>query len=152
MTIKNQLIADRDKALREGDTLRLNTLRYVLGAIEAVEVGGKKGRQEATDETVTKVLRTTTKSFVEPAEALAAKALKDGDVEAAVRFLEEVKRLAIVLEYLPTILNEAATRALIEAAVEGGANNIGAVMGSLKGRQDVDRKLASDIAKELLTR
>lgn len=146
MSIKETLIKDRDTALKSGDQVRLSTLRLALGAIESAEMKSKKGRIELDDKATLEVLRSTTKVFREPAEEYAKKALRDGDTVMADKFKEEIERLNILTGYLPVLLTEEQTRVLVEKVINDGATNIGQVMGALKGRNDIDRKLVSSIA------
>jgi uncharacterized protein YqeY len=54
-------------------------------------------------------------------------------------------------EYLPQVLSEDETRAIVQGIVDGGANNIGMIMGKLgQYGNTLDKGLASKIAKELL--
>ena len=54
-------------------------------------------------------------------------------------------------EYLPQVLSEDETRTIVQGIVDGGANNIGMIMGKLgQYGNTLDKGLASKIARELL--
>lgn len=64
---------------------------------------------------------------------------------------KEQYEIDVFSEYLPKILTEDETRNIITSLVEGGADNIGAIMGQLgKYGNTIDKGLASKIARELI--
>jgi len=57
--------------------------------------------------------------------------------------------LEILEEYLPQSISEEEVDKIIEEAISGGANNMGAIMGAFKGLE-VDRKMVSQKANQKL--
>lgn len=156
MTLKETLKAEMITALKskqgvEGEALkvadtRLTTLRSVLGVITEKETSGKT-RSELDDAGVIDLLRKLAKQRTDSA-SIYAEAGEDERAEV------ELAEAAILEEFLPTQLDEDATRILVSSIISEkgleGPRGIGQVMGALKGRSDIDTGLASRIAKELL--
>lgn len=102
-------------------------------------------RREVTDDDVLDVIRKGIKKRKESAELYA----KAGRSE----LLEKEQAEAAALEaYMPAQVDPAEVRAAVEAAVQGGAANIGAIMGRVmplfKGR--VDGSIINAIARDVL--
>ena len=137
-TIKQQLRDDLTTAMKARDQVRSSTLRMVLTAVANAEVAGKEAI-ELTDEQVLGVLTSEAKKRREAAVAFA----DGGRAEAAAK---EEAELAVILDYLPEQLDEAAVEALVnevidELGVRGdGPRAMGRVMGALqpkvRGRAD----------------
>lgn len=135
-----------NSALKYFAEVKLATIRAALAAIMEEETRGKT-RKELTDAEVISVLRKMVKQRSDSAETY-------GNANETVRQLREMTEIRHLEEFLPSQLDEAATRALVESIITEkdleGPRAIGQVMGSLKGRTDVDTAIASRIAKELL--
>lgn len=131
---------------KETAQVRLATLRAALGSITEAETSGKT-RKELNDTEVIAVLRKMSKQRADSAETYAGA----NEIERSNRELAEIE---VLEEFLPKMLDEAGTRALVESIIAEkgleGPRAIGQVMGALKGRTDVDTGLASKIARELL--
>jgi uncharacterized protein YqeY len=135
-----------NSALKYFAEVKLSTIRAALGAIMEEETRGKT-RKELTDAEVVAVLRKMVKQRADSAETY-------GNANETVRQLREMTEIRHLEEFLPSQLDEASTRALVEGIISAmgleGPRAIGVVMGQLKGRTDVDTAIASRIAKELL--
>lgn len=135
--------AERDEA-----DLRLKTLRSMIAAINNAKVAGKE-RKELAEAEIEAVLRKLAKSRRDNA----AEYIKAGAQERADA---EVAEANIVDEFLPNLMDDAGTRALVERIVAEnnltgtGGRGVGVVMKELKARGDVDTTLAAKIAKELV--
>jgi uncharacterized protein YqeY len=65
---------------------------------------------------------------------------------------EAKKELSIYEQFLPKTLNEKQTEELINNLIkEKNLKNIGEVMREIKDREDIDKRIASQIAKRLLS-
>ena len=83
----------------------------------------------------------------------AAKKLVKMTKESIEAGMEEAKKeLKVYEEFLPKMLSIEETKKVIEEIIKNGADNIGKVMQQLKNRNDIDKKIASQIAKEQLTK
>lgn len=104
-------------------------------------------RRDVTDDDVIEVIRRGIKKRRESVEMYA----KAGRSDLQDREQAEVAALE---GYLPAAVDPAEIRAAVEAAIAGGAVNVGAVMAKVmpvfKGR--VDGSIISAIAREALTR
>jgi uncharacterized protein len=143
----NQAVKD---AMKSGDKARLSTLRLVTAAIKDRELGiGGSAPTEVGDAEITAILQKMLKQRRESTETYEKANRRDlADKEKA--------EIAIIEEFLPKQMDEAATRAAVAALIAelgaSGAKDMGKVMGALKqryaGQMDVGR--ASAIVKELL--
>lgn len=149
MTIEEQLVAAQTAAMKDGDRATLSVIRQVRSEVGlAKSAPGFSG--EVDDElylaTISTYVKRMGKSKVEY-EAL-------GD-----RGSEQAEKLAFEIDYLPTYLptklDEAATRALVAQAIEEtGATDpkmTGQVIGNvMKSGEDVDGALVARLVKEAL--
>ena len=138
-TLKQQLQADLNAAMKSGDEITKATLRMALTAITNEEVSGKQARELSDDEVVTVLVREGKK------RKESATAYDDANrPELAAR---ERAELVVLERYLPQQLDEAELNALIDAAIadaaaEGhtGMRAMGQIMKSLQpqiaGRAD----------------
>jgi len=132
--------------MRSGDSLRRDVLRMAQNAIYTVE---KRDRRELGDDDVAAILTREVKTRRESVEAFR----KGGREDLATK---EEAEIAILAEYLPEQLDDAAIEALVgEAIAATGASNardIGKVMGWLaprtKGRAD-GRRVSELVARAL---
>lgn len=139
---------EAEKAAAHKNEVRLSTLRQMKGDLVAAETAGKS-RVELNDFAVEEILTKALNTRLESAEIF-----RDaGSTERVERELAEVE---VIKEFVTAKLSEAETRELIvnlikEKSLEGaGKRGIGQVMGALKSRVDIDKKLASAIAGKLL--
>jgi len=148
--LKDRLRADLTTAMKARDQVRSGAIRMVLTAITNAEVAGKEAR-ELSDEQIVDVLSTEAKKRREAAVAFA-----DGGREE--KAAQERAELAVITEYLPEQLDEAAIVELVRQAVEStgaadeGMRAMGKVMGVLqpkvKGRAD-GAVVAAEVKRQL---
>jgi uncharacterized protein YqeY len=148
VSLTEQLQADMKTAMRDGDTLRRDTLRMVIAAAQNA---AKDKRAPLTDEEAVQVIGREVKKRRE--SILAYEGAGRTDLAAA-----EQSEIEILTPYLPVQLAEAEVRALVSEAIAAtGATSprdMGRVMSQLmpkiKGR--ADGKLVSAIVNEELAR
>ncbi len=146
MSLKQRITEDMKTAMKAGDKERLATIRLILAAIKQREVDE---RVEMDDTQVLAVLEKMVKQRRDSVSQYEAAARED---LAAVERAE----IAIIDQYLPAKLDEAAIQAAIDAAVtETGASgpaDMGKVMGVLKPRLagQADMGLVSKLLKQRL--
>ncbi len=134
-SLKDQLAGEIKAAMRAGDKARLGTLRMMHAAIRQREVDE---RVELDDASVVEVLDRMAKQHRESATQYR----EAGRTDLAD---QEESELAVVGEFLPEPLDEAALDALIEQAIgdtgAGSMKDMGSVMAALKpqvqGRADM---------------
>ena len=134
-------------ALKAKESARLAALRNIRAAF-LVEMK-KDGAETLEEDAAIAVLRRLAKQRQESIEAFE----KAGRTE---RVRDEKSELAVIEEFLPSLADEATTRAWVETAItETGASTpkeLGRVMGALMKahKGDIDGALARRIASELL--
>lgn len=148
MSLKVRLTDDMKQAMKdkEAGKLRLSVIRMVRANIKNVEIDRK---QELTDDEVLDVVAKEVKMRRDAMEEFKKAARPD-----LVEGLEQ--EVAILMDYLPEQLSEAAVRALVESAVAEtqavSPKEMGKVMAVLmpkvKGR--ADGKLINSIVREML--
>ncbi len=117
VTLKSTLRADMTAAMKAKDTLRLQTLRMLLAAIQTEEVSGKEAR-ELSDDEVLKVLAKESKKRGEAAEIYTV----NGRGELAANERAEAQ---VIDEYLPTPLTDAELADAVDTAIAQVAEDIG---------------------------
>jgi uncharacterized protein YqeY len=148
VSLRDRIQTDVTAAMRSGDSLRRDVLRMAQNAVYAVE---KKDRREPTDDDVTAILTREVKTRRESIEAFR----KGGREDLAVK---EEAEIAILSDYLPEQLDDAAIQALVaEALTATGATNardMGKVMGWLspKIRGRADGRRVSELVAQALAR
>jgi hypothetical protein len=137
------------EAMKAGDKRRLGTVRLIQAALKDKDIEARgAGRGQATDEEILGLLQ---KMIKQRQESIAIYD-QNGRPELAQAEREEAE---VIQSFLPQPLDEAETRAAIEAAIaETGAasmKDMGKVVGALRakyaGRMDFGR--ASVLVKEL---
>ena len=138
------------EAMKAGDKPRLSTVRMIQAALKDKDIEARgAGRGEATEEEILALLQKMIKQRQESV-AIYAQA---GRQELAD---QERAEIAVIQGFLPQPLDEAETRAAIEAAVaETGAasmKDMGKVIGALRGKYAgrMDFAKASGLVKEML--
>jgi uncharacterized protein YqeY len=132
--------------MRSGDTLRRDVLRMAQNSIQAIE---KRDRRELGDDDVIAVVTREVKTRRESVDAFR----KGGREDLAAK---EEAEIAILSDYLPEQLDDAAIQALVGEAVAAtgasSARDLGKVMGWLsprtRGRAD-GRRVAELVAQAL---
>jgi len=136
------------RALKAKDALRLQALRNIRAAF--LTEMKRDGAETLADETCIQLLRRLEKQRKESIDAYESA----GRTEQAAA---EQAELLVIRGYLPSLADEAATRAWVRAAIEAsGASDpkqLGMVMGALmkQHKGEVDAGLARRIAGELLS-
>ena len=134
--------------MRSGDSLRRDVLRMAQNAVYAVE---KRERREPTDDDVAAILTREVKTRRESIDAFR----KGGREDLAAK---EEAEIAILADYLPEQLDDAAIQALVTEAVTAtgasSARDMGKVMGWLapKTRGRADGKRVSELVAQALAR
>jgi uncharacterized protein len=147
MSLKEQLQADSNAALRAGDKPRLGAIRLALAAIKQQEVDTRTALDDAA---VQAVLSKLIKKGRDAAEQFAAGGRED-------LAAKESGEIAVLQSYLPAQLDTAELKALVDRAIAAtgaeSAKDIGKVMGVVKreaaGRCDL--AAASALIREALT-
>ena len=135
-------------AMKGGDKERLATLRMISAKVKDRDIEARTGKAPSDDDAlVTEVLQKMAKQRRESITMY-----EDGGRDELAA--KERAELAVIDGFLPTVMDEAQTRAAIEQAkADTGAASIkdmGKVMGQLKGRYgaELDMSLASRLVKE----
>ncbi|QYJ03691.1 GatB/YqeY domain-containing protein [Nocardioides panacisoli] len=149
-TLKDQLRTDLTAAMKARDKARASTLRMVLTALSKAEVAGDTAR-ELSDEEVTQVLTKEAKGRREAALAFE----EGGRAESAEK---ERAEAAVIAEYLPEQLDEAAIAEVVSTTIaelgvaEDGMKAMGRVMGAVQpkvaGRAD-GAAVAAEVRRQL---
>lgn len=146
MTLRQRLDEDLKQAMRSGDTLRRDTLRFLRSSIHNEEIAQGK---ELDDQGIQDVIAREAKRCRESIEAY--RAGKRDDLVA-----KEEAELGVLLEYLPQQLSREEIAGLArQVAQEVGAHTpadkgkvMKALMPQVKGR--ADGSLVSAVVDELL--
>ena len=148
--MRERFTQDLKDAMKSGDKRRLGTVRLVQAALKDKDIEARgAGKGQASDEEILALLQKMIKQRQESAGIFE----QAGRAELAQQEREEAD---IIAAYLPKQLDEAETRAAIQAAIaETGAASVkdmGKVIGALRskhaGRMDFSR--ASALVKEML--
>lgn len=148
MSLKDTIHAQMIQAMRDGEKTRLATLRLVLSAFTEAETSGK-ARSALTPDDEIKVVR----SVIGKTRKSISEFEKVNSPETAERIAHAQAEIALLEEFVPTQLDEDATRVLVQNAVAGAGENpnLGAVMGALKKTgANLDMGLASKLVREAL--
>ena len=149
MTLSDRLQQDLQKAIRERDELRRDTLRMAIAAAYNMQ---KAAGRDLTDDEVLQVLGRQVKSRRESIEAYTAA----GRTEAAEK---EQAELVIVSSYLPAALGEDEVDNLVKETIEEvGASSprdmgkvMAALMPKIRGRAD-GKTVSAAVARQLTQR
>ena len=134
--------------MRSGDALRRDVLRMAQNAVYAVE---KKDRRELSDDDVAAILTREVKTRRESIDAFR----KGGRDDLAAK---EEAEIAILTDYLPEQLDDAAIQALVAEGVAAtgatSARDLGKVMGWLapRTRGRADGRRVSELVAQALAR
>jgi uncharacterized protein YqeY len=147
MAIADEVSQQIKEALRAKDALRLAALRSIRAVI--VNEMKKDGAESLADDVCVGLLRRLEKQRMESIEAFEQAGRED-------RVAAERAELAVIQTFLPSLADEATTRAWVKEALEAtGASqpgDLGRVMGALMKahKGEIDGRLAKRIAGELL--
>ena len=148
MSLRDRIQSDVTAAMRSGDALRRDVLRMAQNAIYAVE---KRDRREPTDDDVAAILAREVKTRRESVEAFRTGGRED-------LATKEEAEIAILAEYLPEPLDDAAIQALVAEGVAAtgasSARDLGKVMGWLspRTRGRADGRRVSELVAQALAR
>lgn len=149
--LRDRFTAEMKAALKGGDKRRLATIRLIQAALKDKDIEARgEGKGEAGEPEILALLQKMLKQRAESAGIYEGA----GRAELAAAEREEA---AIIQGFLPQPLDEAETRAAIDAAVAetgaAGVKDMGRVIAALRadyaGRMDFGR--ASALVKERLT-
>ena len=151
--LRDRLTQSMKDAMKSGQKDRLGTIRLMLSAIKDRELGigtgGVVPTGPVTDADIVQVLQKMVKQRRDSIATYEQGNRQDlADKEAA--------EIAVIEEYLPSMMDEAATRAAISALIAevgaAGPKDMGKVMGALKTKfaGQIDFGKASGLVKELL--
>ena len=141
-TIKVDMYA----AMKSGDKDKAGTLRTLLAKLKDKQINTRK---DLTEKECISVIKTLVKQRKESIE-MYEKAGRDGLA------MKEKLELDILSVYLPEMMDEGATRKLVEAVITEtkatGLSDLGKVMPIVmqKGGSKIDGKIANQILRELL--
>lgn len=148
--MREKLTEAMKAAMKAGDKRRLATVRMIQAALKDKDIEARgAGRGQASDEEILALMQKMIKQRHESLSIFEGA----GRAELAAQEREEAE---IIQSFLPQPLNEAETRAAVEAAIaETGAasmKDMGKVVGSLRGQYAgrMDFAKASALVKELL--
>lgn len=140
--LKQQIQHDLNDARKARDKVRTECLSMTLSEIRnrEIEVGGDLD-DEAVQQVVTKAVKQRRDAATQMREGGRAELAEKEDAE-----------VAILQAYLPEQLDDDAVRAIIREIVEGGADQMGPLMGQLmpKIRGRFDGKRAQGLVREAL--
>ena len=134
--------------MRSGDALRRDVLRMAQNAVYTVE---KRDRREPSDDDVAAILGREVKTRRESIDAFR----KGGREDLAAK---EEAEIAILVDYLPAQLDDAAIEALVAEALAAtgasSARDLGKVMGWLspRTRGTADGRRVSELVAQALAR
>ena len=150
MSLKNQIEAKLNKALKDKDKNTYPTLRLVVSAIKDAEIANRaKDNRVIADSDIVSILKKMIKQRNESCE-LYKKANRQELFEI------ETKEIKVISEFLPTQLSEAETKKIcsnvIKAVNVSSMKDMGKVMAQLKAKhsETLDFSKVSIIIKELL--
>ncbi|MEO5566019.1 MAG: GatB/YqeY domain-containing protein [Luteimonas sp.] len=152
MTLKTQLTDDMKTAMKGGDKVRLGVIRLINAAIKQKEVDAPRVGEERAVLGDVEVLAVLEKMVKQRRDSITQYDAAGREDLSAVERTE----MAIIEEYLPAKLDEAAIRAAIDAALaETGASSpadMGKLMAVLKPRLagQADMGLVSALVKQAL--
>ncbi|MGJ3264111.1 MAG: GatB/YqeY domain-containing protein [Salinarimonas sp.] len=150
MSLRARFTQETKDAMKAGEKRKLSTVRMIQAAIKDKDIEARgANRGEATDEEILALLQKMIKQRQESAHVFA----ENGREELAAQEREEAE---IIQGFLPRQLDEAETRAAIEAAIAttgaSSMKDMGKVIGALRadhaGRMDFAK--ASALVKEML--
>lgn len=133
MKLKEKINTDFINAMKSKDTVTKSLLSVIKGEIQTIEKN--IGSSDLSDEEVTKILNKTAKSLKETISL-------SGDEKSKME-------LVIVESYLPKQMTKEEIAVKVKELIEGGANNIGAVMKEF-ATLPADKKIVGEVIREML--
>ena len=148
MGLKDRIVEDIKVALKDGEKIKLNTLRMLLAQIKQFEIDKKIS---AGDEDIINILLSNVKQRRE-----AINQFEKGNRKDLVE--KETQELAIIQAYLPEPMSDAEVEKIIDTAIQEvhatGIRDLGKVMKIVipKTRGRVDSAKVSAMAKQKLNK
>jgi len=129
MDIKDRIISDMKKAMKERDSFRLQVLRSLKSKLMEKEISERKGGDaKLSDEQAVEVLMKAAKQRKESIDQF-----KNGGRDDLVE--KEEKELVLIESYLPEMMDEKEIRKKVQAKIEQtgatGMQDMGKIMGAL---------------------
>lgn len=142
MSLKNQLTEEMKQAMRDRDSVRLNTIRFLRSEIKNTEID----EGELDDAGVQKVVAKQIKSIKDAVEDF-KKAGRDEIVE------EEMAKVAILETFLPKQLSDEELDAVVAEVHASGTTEMGPMIGATKAKvgDKADGKRVADAVKRFLS-
>jgi uncharacterized protein YqeY len=143
--LKDQIHDDMITALKAGEKLKVQVLRYVISEIKYAEIAKQ---QDLTDEETVVVMQKEVKKRKEAIELFR----KNNRLEVVA---DEEKQLEVIEKYLPKSLTSAELEGMVLDAIKMAGTDpklgqiMGIVMGKTKGR--ADGKIISEIVRQKLS-
>lgn len=147
MSFQKQLQEQINQSLKDGDRLRISTLRMLMAAIQQKEIDT---RNQLSDSECLSIVEKQVQLRLEAAEQYQ-------QAERIELFDKEMAEAEILRTYLPEKLDAEAVKQIISEIInETGAQtmkDMGMIMAKLKEQADnkIDMKLASQIVRESLS-
>lgn len=146
-TLINTLQLQVSEALKSGDRVRVETLRFLLSAVRnaAIAKYGNKSEEAMTDDDVVDVIKKQVKTHRESVEAFTQAGRQElADIEKA--------QLVILEAYLPKQMSDEELKGLLKPIVASEEKNFGLLMGqamaAVAGKADGGR--VSALLKEMM--
>ena len=141
------LKADLVTSMKQGNAVRVETLRFLLAAVRNVAISkyGASGEASVIDDDVLDVIKKQVKTHKESIEAFASAKRQDlVDKEQA--------QLSILQSFLPAEMSDSELKRLLEPVVASGETDFGKLMGNAMGvlRGKADGGRVSALLKEML--
>ncbi len=145
--VKTKLQQDLKTAMKEKDSFKRDTVRFLMSAIKQVEVDE---RRELSDEDIYKIIQKSVKQREEAARQYR-------EAERPDLYEKEEKEAALLKTYLPQQLSDQELKSVVEEAIaETGATSMkdmGRVIKAVMAKVGTaaDGKSVSDMVKQLLS-
>ena len=147
MNLKEKIISDIKEAMRSGDTVKRDTLRFLDSAIKNTEIEKKKKETGLNDEEVLEVIARSVKQRND-----SIKQYTDGGRPELAE--KEKAELEILMAYMPEQMNENEIRKVVKEIISATGTIspsdmgkiMGQAMGKLKGKADgnIVRKIVGE--------
>jgi hypothetical protein len=148
--LRERFTADMKEAMKAGEKGKLGAIRLIQAALKDKDIEARgNGKEPLSDEEILALLQKMVKQRQESITMYE----QGGRTELAQQEKDEV---AVITSYLPQQMDEAETKAAIEAAIaETGAasmKDMGKVVGALRGKYAgrMDFAKASSLVKDML--
>ncbi len=144
--LKDRINEDIKSALREGDALKVSTLRMLSAAFSNLEIA-KRGGEGMTEQDYESIVKKEAKKRTEAIEAYKTA----GRAEAQA---QEEKELELLSVYLPEVMSEDEVKKIVDEVVaEKGTENMGLLIGEVVKRSDgkADGGMVAKLVRERIS-